>query len=148
MSLRRDILIGIYEELSKIESIKFIDINKGQLDNPEKDYPIVLPAVLINVGNIIFEDLSDTQKEGHADDITVTVVHQELTDTFRGSNTTTSTLSYLNINDAIITALDGFKIDTKFLPISLLAENRVNSETSIAVFELTFRTLGQIDPQK
>lgn len=58
----KELLNAIKTGLTGSGEFKWIDIDQGQIDTPDNQYPIDLPAALIDVGDIEFENVgNDTQ---------------------------------------------------------------------------------------
>ncbi|MCL1821934.1 MAG: hypothetical protein FWG22_03830, partial [Prolixibacteraceae bacterium] len=44
--------------------LKFIDLQKGQMNTPQQNYPLPLPALLVELGDFRFSNLLEFQQKG------------------------------------------------------------------------------------
>jgi hypothetical protein len=88
----------------------WIDLQKGQFKKASEDYPVPLPAALIEFGRISWSEFSKTAQKGNAS----VIVHLYLanrTDTFEGSEMEEESLTILDDQDAIYDNLQGLSGD-------------------------------------
>lgn len=89
--------------------LKFRDLQKGQMQNPTQNYPIPLPALLIEIGDIRFSNLSEHNQKG--DGIISLCLYLDLvTDSFDTAEQENETIELLDRMDDVFQTFEGFSI--------------------------------------
>lgn len=94
---------------SKLPWVKYIDMYKGQFDNMPNNYPIPLPAIFFEIGDIPFTNLAESNQVGDAI-ISIYLYHDLVTDSFKGAEKEKFTISLLRKFDLIFQTFEGFPI--------------------------------------
>jgi len=107
MKPRKEIYQKITEQLQALVTagtLKYVDLNKGQLDNAEKGYPISFPAVLIQTDAIRYTHKSDNRVKGEAT-VTLSVALHHHHNSFMGSASKQASEDTIDLLDTIVEAL-------------------------------------------
>ncbi|MCX6232624.1 MAG: hypothetical protein NTZ33_13895 [Bacteroidetes bacterium] len=88
----------------------FIDLQKGQFLKPEKDLPVPLPAALIEIGDINWQEFSKKSQKGNGI-INVALYLNNEQNTFDGAEAETESLEMLNQHNDIFKAVNGIEGD-------------------------------------
>ena len=107
MGSRRDIYKSIKGRLAKeLPWLEMIDLDKGQVGRGEQNYPVPLPAAFIKLGRIDWESRTGIQ-EGDMT-LNVTLVLEQVQDTYDGAEAEEETLKELDHEELLYAALEGY----------------------------------------
>lgn len=123
MKTRKEIYQKITEKLQPLkdnDTIKYIDLNKGQLQSPEKSFPFGFPCVLIQIDAIRYSHMVEDRVEGEAT-ITLLIAYRHNFDSFVGSPSKSSSEDLLDLFDTIIDTL-GYTRGDNFTDLHLSSE--------------------------
>lgn len=138
----KKLFLYLRELLMNVEGLKWVDLDKGQLNNFEVRPAIDFPAALIRI------EYPRTTKITRNDQqctvvVTISIVHDCLNDT--DSSTTKSildkSLEIYDLNDAVHQALQG-QIDTKIFrsPLERTSVRDISRPDRLKVFTVTYST--------
>lgn len=103
-----------------LPNIKWIDKDKSQFENLDKEYPIPFPAILIGFMRGNYTTLSDKAQSGDII-IRIRVGYENYADSFDGSSTQENALQYFEFMEKVHIALQGFT-GTNFTALDRVAE--------------------------
>lgn len=87
----------------------FRDLQKGQMVRAKDNYPIPLPALLIDIGDVRFSNLSEHQQKGDCV-ISIYLYMDLVTDSFDDAEMENETIELLDHMDDIFQTFEGFSI--------------------------------------
>ena len=101
----------IYKELRnhaalKLPDLRFIDLQKGQFQQQAQNYPIPLPALLIEIGDFRFSNLLEHQQKGDGM-ISVYLYLDLVSDSFAGAESENQTIEILDRQDELFETFAG-----------------------------------------
>lgn len=106
MNWRKDIYTKLIEVLTPLKTngtIKYIDLDKGQFDQPAKSYPIVRPAVLIGIQSSgELEHMTNNWMESEEATITLLVILDNRHLSFVGSESINDSIAILDLIETIV----------------------------------------------
>ena len=85
-------------------TLKYVDLNKGQLDNPAQGYPISFPAVLISIDRGLYSHKVENRVDGDVE-VSLVVAYDDYHDTFIGAIGKAASEALLDRLDTIIETL-------------------------------------------
>ena len=144
MTLRTELYHAISEKLLECPEIKWVDVDSGQLENPQQDYPMPLPAVLIDIGPIEYTDISDSVKEAEATEISLSLIHPLPGNHFSTGHQRSAASDWLKLNSRLASLIDGLE-SSAFAPLSLLKEAPLVNENRQHAYEFIFQTRASIN---
>lgn len=107
MKPRKEIFSVLRDKLQPLVTagtVKFVDINKGQLSQPEKVYPIPFPAVLLQIDATQYQHKVEDRVEGDTT-ITLNVAFHNHYESFVGSPNASESDDLLDLLDTIVETL-------------------------------------------
>ena len=134
---------GIYKPLrdrakEKLPCLKFVDLQKGQMANPTQNYPIPLPALFVEIGDIRFSNLLEHQQKG--DGIISFYLYLNLvSDSFKGAEQENQTIEILDRFDDLFEAFEGFSIPN-LTPLVRSQEYKPQYGKQFIMFRIDFTT--------
>lgn len=90
--------------------LTYIDLQKGQMNKKDQNYPIPLPSCLIEFKPITWSNTGGGQLGSLI--VSFYQYYDLVSDTFNGSETEQESLSILDYQDDLYNALEGFATDT------------------------------------
>ncbi len=140
MTPRKELYIKIKQALSTILTLELIDLQRKQFSNPEKNYPNIWTAALIEIKSIAWESMVEQKQEGNCS-IEVTFYCKDgWMDQHEGTADAEHGLIEIDIIDTITENLQFLKGDY-FKPLELSSESSGNEDSGIMSYTLTFTTL-------
>ena len=125
-----------------LPGVKWVDLDSGQLDNPEQNYVFPFPAIFIDFPNIDWQDAGERMQDG---DVQVTLrvafrifdeTHGNTTDT--QYDTFTHAMDALKLMTSIHAKLQGFSDGESFNRLSRITTNTQRREDGLKVFEMIY----------
>jgi hypothetical protein len=107
--------------LKQLPDLQYVDMQKGQFAKIQQNYPIPLPACLIEFGTVTWSNAENGSQLGKT---TVRVYHYVdlVTDSFDGAEQESETIKLLDVQDSAFEALEGYDGED-FNPL-----NRINDQ--------------------
>lgn len=90
-----------------IPFLQYIDLQKGQMQYPKQNYPLPLPALLIEIGQVSWTNLASHNQIGELI-IKISLYQDNQADSFSGAELEKESLSLLNNDDLVFAAFEGF----------------------------------------
>lgn len=116
--------------------LKFIDLQKGQMNNPTQNYPIPLPALLVEIGEFRFNNLLEHKQKG--DGVISFYLYLDLvSDSFNGAERENETIRMLDHFDELFETFEGFSI-TNMTPLVRSMEYKPQYGTRFIMFRIDF----------
>ena len=139
MNIRSEIYKELKAEIkSKFPELQFIDMQKRQFEKADQNYPIPLPACLIEFKPVSW---SNTIGEQIGDAIICLHLYVDLvTDSFDDSESENDTINILDNQDALHDRLNGFS-GTHFAPLSRSYDNTAQYGNRFICFPVDFKTV-------
>ena len=128
----------------ELSYLKFIDLQKGQMNNPTQNYPIPLPALLIELGDFRFSNLLEHKQKGDGT-ISVYLYFDLVSDTFNGAEREDKTIELLDHFDELFETFEGFPIPN-MTPLVRTMEYKPQYGTRFILFRIDFTST--IDDEK
>lgn len=122
----------------KLPYLSFVDLQKGQMSNPTKNYPIPLPALLVEVGDFRFSNLLEQQQKGNGT-ISLYLYLDLVTDSFQGAESEEETIDMLNHFDELYETFQGFSIPD-ITPLVRTLEYKPQYGNRFIMFRIDFAT--------
>ena len=129
---------------TELEYLKFVDLQKGQMQAQKQNYPVPLPALFIELGDFRFSNLGESAQLGDGL-VSVYLYVDSGYDTFNGSEREDESLSILDKFDDIYQTFEGFKIDNA-TPLNRLTEYKPQYGDKYILFRVDFTTV--VDDKK
>jgi len=132
MSTRKELFVEVKQKLSKLslkngkKVFEWIDLQKQQFENPEKNYGTIYTAALIEISTINYEALPMREKQGEAFVSIYLYLKDGFADSFEGTSDKNSGPMELDLQDNVIEALDGLE-GKNFKPLMLRSEQALES---------------------
>lgn len=132
------------EAKQKLPYLKFIDLQKGQMNNPKQNYPIPLPALLVELGDFRFSNLLEHKQKGDGT-ISFYLYLDLVSDSFNGAEREDKTIELLDRFDELFETFEGFSIPN-MTPLVRSMEYKPQYGTRFILFQVDFSST--IDDQK
>lgn len=119
----KKLYLKLYELLSEIPEIQYIDLNFGQL--MEEKPPLKYPAVLIGINIVNTEDFQEVFQQNNAE-FTLTLIHRaNESNSLFSEETRAKNMEYLDLCDKIHEKLQGYEGESfdAFTRLSLTEQN-------------------------
>ena len=134
----------IYKELRdraalKLQDLRFIDLQKGQFQKPSQNYPIPLPALLIEIGDFRFSNLSEGWQKGDGT-ISVYLYLDLVSDSFVGAERENQTIEILDKQDELFEAFGGVTVSPLATPLVRQTEHKPQYGTRYIMLRVDFTT--------
>ncbi len=132
--------IALYTQIrDKIKELApaWIDLQKGQFLNQKENYPIPLPAVLIKLGRIRWEEFSKKNQRGELT-ITISQYLASATDTFADSESESTSLQILQSSDDVYEKINGLSGDF-FSPLERLTDSDIDYGNGFILIETEYK---------
>lgn len=125
-----------------VTAVKWIDLDSGQLDNPERNYPFAFPAVFIDFPEITWSDLGERRQDGDVQ-INVRVAMRIINQTHGNTQDTaydtfTQAMNALKLLNTIHSKLHGFSDGTNFGRLIRLATSTERRDDGLKVFNMIY----------
>lgn len=140
MTPRKELFIKVKEALSTIKGVELIDLQRGQFDNPQEQYPDIWTACLIQVMPVQYTTMTEHVQEGDCEFHVDFYCKDGWTDQHLGTGDLEHGLMELDILDEITNALQ-FLNGEQFKPIEQTGEEAllINDE-GIMSYRVSFQT--------
>ena len=140
MGVRQKLYNTIMAEISSLEKFELIDLQKGQLDNPQKTFGTIYTAALVEVDDIVWEDKSNDVKEGKAIVNVYIYTKDGFLDQFVGTPDANFGLPEIDLQENVADKLENLKGEG-FKPLYLSNEGALPSpHYGIMAYKLEFTT--------
>jgi len=140
MTPRKELFIKVKEALANIAALELIDLQRGQFDLEEKQYPNCYTAALIQIMPINYTTMVEHQVEG------ICTFHVDFyckdgwMDQFNTTPDPTHGLIEIDVLDEITNAVQ-FLVGEQFKPVQLANEEELSiNDAGIMSYRLTFST--------
>lgn len=137
---RKELFIKIKKALANVRGLELIDLQRGQFDTPEKGYPDVWTAVLIQIMPIRYSTMTEYAQQGECEFHIDFYCKDGWTNQHLGESNTDDKLMELDILDQIADVLQ-FLYGEQFKPIEQIGEQQLQTNNGIMSYRLTFSTL-------
>lgn len=124
--------------------LKARDLQKGQFINPKKNYPLPLPAMLVEFQGFRFTNLLEHKQKGDGT-ISIYLYLDLVTDSLEGAEQENETIELLDYMDGIYQAFEGLKI-TGMTPLNRTNEAKPQYGERFIMFRVDFTTT--VDDEK
>ncbi len=121
--------------MNKVEGLKMVDKNKGQLDNISQ-YVLPLPAVLISFGKFHYKDIGSGIKQGEGT-IKFKVAFENYADSYTGSINQEQALAFFDFNEAVQEVLESFSGED-FSELNLIADEDDENYKNVIVTDMEY----------
>lgn len=127
--------------MAQVPELKMIDLDSGQIDDPENNYPLLSPSVFMRITVPQWESIGEGLQEGKAE-INLRVVTQvwESTGSIAPENVRQKGLQHLGLPNKIQAALQGF-IGENFNALERISTVQDDRMDGLLVFNITYNTL-------
>ncbi len=125
--------------LEKLPQLQYVDLQKGQFDKPQQNYPIPLPAALIEIKPKEWSNAATGNQMGETI-VSIYLYHDLVTDSFNGAEQEAETIKLLDTQDDVFQALECFDSD-EFQPLSRISEHEPYYGDRYVCFGTDFKTL-------
>lgn len=140
MAKRSDIYKALRDYAkSALPWVVYVDMQKGQMQRIAENYPLPLPALLIETGDFTFSNAGEFTQKGSGI-ISFYLYVDLVTDSFSGAENETHTINMLDRFDELYQAFEGFSIDG-ITPINRVTEYRPQYGNRSILFRVDFRTV-------
>ena len=137
---RSDIYKALRDKLlSNIEGLT-VDVQRGQLNDPRREYPMPMPVALIGFSKIRWEVMADRYERGK---MTITVDYYKnlvSSGAFSGAESEEETLALLDSPDEIYQALGYYSIPGLFEELYRVEESELKSGGCLTGYRIVFET--------
>jgi hypothetical protein len=100
----------------KMPDLKIIDLQKGQFGKQAQNYPVPLPALLIEIGDFRFSNLLEHRQKG--DGVIGLYLYLDMVaDTLNGAERESQTIEILDRQDELFEAFEGTVISPLATPL-------------------------------
>jgi hypothetical protein len=123
--------------LTGIANLQYVDLQKGQMSNKAQNYPIPLPAVLVEFGQVSWSNSTGGQLGDSV--ISAYLYIDHVTDSFDGAELENETISLLDGIDEVHKILQGLW-GTNFSPLSRISDYIVEWRDRYLCMRTDFRT--------
>jgi hypothetical protein len=137
---RSDIYKALRDKLIAEISGVTVDIQRGQMDKPIKDYPMPMPLALIGFSRIRWEVLANELERG---EMTITVDYYKnlvSSGSFSGAESEDETLDLLDSPDEIYQALGYYFADGLFEELYRVEESELKAGNCLIGYRVVFKT--------
>ena len=124
--------------------LMFRDLQKGQLLQPQENYPIPLPALLVEFQGFRFSNMGEQAQIGDGT-ISLYLYLDLVTDSFDEAEQENETIELLDYMDAVYQAFEGFGIPG-MSPLNRTNESKPQYGERFIAFRVDFST--SVDEQK
>lgn len=138
MDVRKEIFEKITTALDALGVYEWVDLNKGQLDNPKEHYPFGFPTAFVGI-SLRALDMNRDYKEGTAI-IEVTLAFDKYGDTFVGAEDREASLQILDQVASTSKALHWLEGDN-FGETTQTSETDLTQRYKRPVYRLNFETV-------
>lgn len=118
--------------------LQFRDLQKGQMNKPRENYPIPLPALFIEIGDVRFSNLLEHQQKGDVM-ISMYLYMDMVTDSFDTAELENETIELLDHMDDVFQTFEGFAVPG-LTPLVRQTEYRPQYGTRFIMFRIDFTT--------
>lgn len=118
--------------------LQFRDLQMGQMNKPRENYPIPLPALFVEIGDVRFSNLLEHQQKG---DLTISIyLYMDLvTDSFDSAELENETIELLDHMDDVFQTFEGFAVPG-LTPLVRQTEYRPQYGIRFIMFRVDFTT--------
>lgn len=141
MTPRKELLTSIKTALKGISSLQYIDLQRGQYDNPESAVAgTYYTGCLLEISEIEYEDMTNQVKEGKVQIGIYLYTKEGWAHQFEGATDAEDGLAEIDLQDDVIVALEHL-MGTSFKPLYLFNENALpNPHPGIMAYKLSFNS--------
>lgn len=141
MTPRKEIFVNVKQALSLINALELVDLQRGQFDREDKQYPNCYTAALIQVMPIQYQTMTEKVLEGQCTFHIDFFCKDGWIDQFNSTPDQDHGLIEIDVMDEIINTIQFLQGDY-FKPVQLTNEEELRiSEDGIMSYRLTFSTL-------
>lgn len=124
--------------LEQLPMLQFVDLQKGQFVQPAQNYPIPLPAALVNITPTSWSNMEAGHQMGETT-VSVSLYYDLVTDSFDGAEQEAETIAILDMQDAVFQALEGLAGED-FNPLNRTSEQPAQYGTRYVCYTTNFKT--------
>jgi hypothetical protein len=137
--LRSDIYKAIRDHAKMtLPYLRVCDLQKGQFVNPEQNYPLPLPALLVEFQGFRFVNLGEQQQKGDGT-VSIYLYINLVTDSLAGAERENETIALLDYMDGIYQTFEGFRIEG-MTPLNRISEAKPQYGKRFIMFRVDFTT--------
>lgn len=127
-----------------MSGLAFRDLQKGQFLQPRENYPIPLPAMLVEIQGFRFSNLGEQAQKGEGT-VSIYLYLPLVTDSFEDAEQEEETIALLDQMDAVYQAFEGLSIEG-MTPLNRINESKPQYAPDMVMFRVDFSTV--VDDQK
>lgn len=140
MTPRKELFVKVKQALSAIAALEYIDLQRGQFDQDEKNYPNVFTAALIQVMPILYQTMTENQQEGECTFHVDFFCKDGWMNQFNNQQDPNHGLIEIDVLDEINASIQ-FLNGESFKPVQLINEEELRiNDHGIMSYRLTFST--------
>jgi uncharacterized repeat protein (TIGR01451 family) len=139
-----DILYAAIRDKIKqdLPAVKWIDLDSGQLDNPEQSYPFPFPAIFIDFPAIDWQDAGERMQDGQVQ-VSFRIAFRIYDETHGSApddsyDTFTKAMDALHLMTSIHAKLQGFSDGATFNRLSRITTTTDRREDGLKVFNMVY----------
>ncbi|MFL0104964.1 hypothetical protein [Tenacibaculum maritimum] len=139
MSVRKELYNAVASKLSELKIFDWIDLYKGQLSNPNDNYPTGFPAAFISIGRINYEDMTMNVQEGEGV-LELYIFFNKGGDTFEGAEDKETSLKILDTLDTVVNTVQWLQSEY-FQELTQIGEEDLTQRYNRPAYKLSFSLL-------
>jgi hypothetical protein len=139
--MKRSVIYKAIRNKAKLElgSLKFIDLQKGQMNNQRQNYPVPLPALFIEIGNFSFTNQLHNAQKG-AGTISFYLYVNNNADSFSGAENEDHSIELLDDFDTLFETFQDMAIEN-CTPLIRTNEFKPQYGKGYIMFQVDFTTV-------
>ena len=138
MKIRSEVYKELRDRLlEKMPDLQYVDLQKGQFDNKQKNYPIPLPACLVEFKQVQWSESTGGQLGDCTISIRLYIDH--VTDSFNGAEQEEETIKLLDNLDNIYENMQGYSGEN-FNPLNRISDTIVGYGERYVCYQTDFQT--------
>lgn len=142
MAKRSDIYKALRDHAKAgLTNLKFLDLQKGQFQDIKKNYPVPLPALLIELSDYRYSNAGEFLQKGDGI-ISIYLYQNNFADSFLGAERESESISLLDNFDDIYQVFEGFAIDG-ITPLNRVVEYKPQYGLKWIMFRVDFRSVRE-----
>jgi hypothetical protein len=138
MKIRSNVYKEIRDRLlDKLPFLQYIDLQKWQFNNKAQNYPVPLPACLVEFKQVQWSQTTGGQLGDCTLSLYIYIDH--VTDSFDGAEQETETINLLDYLDQLYECMQGFSGE-KFAPLNRISDTIASYESRYVCYRIDFQT--------
>lgn len=124
---------------SEAAFVEWVDLDRGQLDNGERELALSLPSVLIGFETIPYSEQASRGEQRGTVTVSITLVQENFKDSFEGSSEVDESLELLQNVDALYRILQGHR-GTFFTALTRTSVEKTQYDQHLVIDTILFQT--------